>query len=221
MSQHQLLDYRPPADQGLDLIWVDEHVVVVNKPSGLLSVPGRGEAFADCMASRVQLRYPDAMVVHRLDMDTSGLLLFGRGKDMQRVFSELFLHRQVSKRYVALLHGLLDQDEGLIDLPLITDWPNRPRQKVDHEIGKPSQTRFNVMARDAAANQTRVALEPLTGRSHQLRVHSLALGHPIVGDPLYGPEPPQATRLCLHAEKLSMTHPVTQTLLHCETPCPF
>jgi tRNA pseudouridine32 synthase/23S rRNA pseudouridine746 synthase len=140
---------------------------------------------------------------------------------MQRVFSELFLHRQVSKRYVALLHGLLDRDEGLIDLPLITDWPNRPRQKVDHEIGKPSQTRFNVIARDASANQTRVALEPLTGRSHQLRVHSLALGHPIVGDPLYGPQPPQAPRLCLHAEMLSMTHPVTQTLLHCETPCPF
>lgn len=225
MSSHQLLDYQPPPDQGLDLIWADDHVIVVNKPSGLLSVPGRGEAYADCMASRVQQRYEDALVVHRLDMDTSGLLLFGRGKDMQRVFSELFLHRQVSKRYVALLHGLLQPDEGLIDLPLIADWPNRPRQKVDHEVGKPSQTRFQVISRDDLAQQTRVALEPLTGRSHQLRVHSLALGHPIVGDPLYGPQSVSqahpVARLCLHAEMLSMPHPVTGELLHCESPCPF
>lgn len=225
MSSHQLLDYQPPPDQGLDLIWADDHVIVVNKPSGLLSVPGRGEAYADCMASRVQQRYEDALVVHRLDMDTSGLLLFGRGKDMQRVFSELFLHRQVSKRYVALLHGLLQPDEGLIDLPLIADWPNRPRQKVDHEVGKPSQTRFQVISRDDLAQQTRVALEPLTGRSHQLRVHSLALGHPIVGDPLYGPQPVSqahsTARLCLHAEMLSMPHPVTGELLYCESPCPF
>lgn len=219
MSGHQLLDYRPPPDEGLDVLWVDEHVVIVNKPSGLLSVPGRGEAFADCMAARVAARYPDTEIVHRLDMDTSGLLLFARGKDMQRRFSELFLKRQVDKRYVAIVDGVMTQLAGLIDLPLITDWPNRPRQKVDHELGKPSQTRFEVVSVDAAQGTTRVSLEPITGRSHQLRVHMLASGHPIVGDPLYAGEAAhnRVARLMLHAERLSLMHPVSgeQIDIHC------
>lgn len=223
MSGHQLLDYRPPLDVGLDLLWADDHVVIVNKPSGLLSVPGRGEAFADCMSARVQRRYPDALIVHRLDMDTSGLLLFARGKDMQRQFSELFLKRQVDKRYVAVLDGLLAEPSGMVDLPLITDWPNRPLQKVDHEIGKPSQTRYQVIALDEAAGTTRVELEPITGRSHQLRVHMLAIGHVILGDPLYaqGQARTRSGRLLLHAAQLQLTHPVTGESLDISCPVPF
>lgn len=223
MSGHQLLDYRPPADEGLDLLLADDHVVIVNKPSGLLSVPGRGEAFSDCMSARVQQRYPDALVVHRLDMDTSGLLLFARGKDMQRQFSELFLKRLVDKRYVAVLDGLLAESSGMVDLPLITDWPNRPLQKVDHDIGKPSQTCYQVVSQDVAAGTTRVGLEPITGRSHQLRVHMLALGHVIVGDPLYaqGQARTRSSRLLLHAAQLRLTHPVTGELLDISCPVPF
>ncbi|HET8870621.1 MAG TPA: RluA family pseudouridine synthase [Aquabacterium sp.] len=215
MSSHQLLDYRPPPDAAWEPLWLDDHLLVVDKPSGLLSVPGRGAAFADCMASRVQQRYPDALIVHRLDMDTSGLLLMARGKDMQRRLSELFLRRDVHKRYVAVLQGVMTQAEGLVDLPLITDWPNRPRQKVDHELGKPSQTRYWVRARDEGALTTRVELEPITGRSHQLRVHMQAIGYPIVGDPLYASQAEQWSRkrLHLHAAFLSFQHPVTGALV--------
>lgn len=223
MRSHQLLDYRPPADEGWEPLWVDEHLLVVDKPSGLLSVPGRGEAFADCMASRVQQRYPDALIVHRLDMDTSGLLLMARGKDMQRRLSDLFLRREVHKRYVAVLQGVMQQEDGLVDLPLITDWPNRPRQKVDHELGKPSQTRYGVQARDELALTTRVELEPITGRSHQLRVHMQAIGYPIVGDPLYasatGPWP--QSRLHLHAASLTFPHPVSGQILSISSEVPF
>ncbi|MGE5451734.1 MAG: pseudouridine synthase [Acidobacteriota bacterium] len=223
MSGHQLLDYRPPPDEGLDLLWADDHVVIVNKPSGLLSVPGRGEAFADCMSARVQQRYPDALVVHRLDMDTSGLLLLARGKEMQRQFSERFLKREVDKRYVAVLDGLLTAAEGMVDLPLITDWPNRPLQKVDHTQGKPSQTRYRVTDLDEADGTTRVELEPITGRSHQLRVHMLAIGHVIVGDPLYaqGSARTRAPRLLLHAEQLKLLHPATGEMLDINCPAPF
>ena len=231
MSGHQLLDYRPPPDQGLPTLRVDEHLIVVDKPSGLLSVPGRGEAFADCMAARVQARYPDALIVHRLDMDTSGLLLMARGKEMQRLLSELFLRREVDKRYVAVVHGQVEADSGVVDLPLMTDWPNRPRQKVDHELGKPSQTRYWVRHRDEQHNITRVELEPITGRSHQLRVHMLSLGHPIVGDPLYGPAgeagsgseqaSPSMGRLLLHAADLSFTHPVSGEVIRLSSQAPF
>lgn len=221
MSGHQLLDYRPPPDQGLPTLRVDEHLIVVDKPSGLLSVPGRGEAFADCMAARVQARYPDALIVHRLDMDTSGLLLMARGKEMQRLLSELFLRREVDKRYQAVVHGRVEDDDGLVDLPLITDWPNRPRQTVDHEIGKPSQTRYWVRDRDAQAGVSRVDLEPITGRSHQLRVHMLALGHAIVGDPLYGPAASAGGRLLLHAAELRFTHPVSGQQLSLASAVPF
>ncbi len=203
--------YTPPPDLGLDLVYQDEALIVVNKPEGLLSVPGRGDDRADCMVSRVQLRVPEALTVHRLDMATSGLLVFARGPEMQRALSLAFQDRGVSKRYVAVVHGLVQPDEGVVDLPLIADWPNRPRQMVCHERGKPSQTRFQVLARDAVAAQTRVALEPITGRSHQLRVHMLALGHPIVGDPFYGDAGVQRSfpRLRLHAQALSLMHPTT------------
>lgn len=214
--------YTPPPDLGLDLVYQDEALIVVNKPEGLLSVPGRGDDRADCMASRVQVRVPEALTVHRLDMATSGLLVFARGPGMQRALSLAFQDRGVSKRYVAVVHGLVQPDEGVVDLPLIADWPNRPRQMVCHERGKPSQTRFQVLARDAVAAQTRVALEPITGRSHQLRVHMLALGHPIVGDPFYGDADVQRpfARLYLHAAELGMPHPVSGQWVSwaCEAP---
>src|SRR5574343_933064 len=198
--------YTPPPDEGLDLVHVDEALIVVNKPEGLLSVPGRGEDRRDCMVHRVQQRFPEALTVHRLDMATSGLLVFARGEAMQRALSVLFQDRQVDKRYVAVVKGLLAQDQGEVNLPLIADWPNRPRQMVCFERGKPSQTLFEVLARDPLNDETRVALTPVTGRSHQLRVHMLALGHPMLGDPFYGDADSQARapRLLLHAETLSL-----------------
>jgi len=203
--------YTPPPDEGLDLIHVDEALIVVNKPEGLLSVPGRGEDRQDCMVHRVQQRFPEALTVHRLDMATSGLLVFARGEAMQRALSVLFQDRQVNKRYVAVVQGLLAPDHGEVNLPLIADWPNRPRQMVCFERGKPSQTLYEVLVRDPLKDETRVALTPVTGRSHQLRVHMLALGHPMLGDPFYGDADSQARapRLLLHAETLSLPHPVS------------
>lgn len=215
-------DYCPPPDDGLDVLHVDSALIVVNKPAGLLSVPGRGEGKADCLASRVMLRYPDALIVHRLDMATSGLLVLARGEMMQRELSRLFRERQIDKRYLALVRGQLAEARGEIDLPLICDWPNRPRQKVDFDIGKHSLTRFRLLDHDAASNTTRLELEPVTGRTHQLRVHLAALGHPIIGDPLYGGETGRAAaRLHLHATDLALVHPSTATFLHFHRAAPF
>ena len=194
-----------------DSAWlhVDATCCVLNKPAGLPSVPGRGELAEGSLAQQVQQRYPDALVVHRLDMATSGLILMARGTDWHRAYSRLFAERAVHKSYVAVVHGLMQQDSGQIDLPLIADWPNRPRQKVDAILGKPSLTLFRVVARDQSTNRTRVELQPVTGRSHQLRVHLEAIGHPIVGDRLYAPLPRQndAQRLLLHSQELALNHP--------------
>jgi len=174
---------------------LDNDLLVVDKPAGLLAVPGRGEDKQDCLSARVQKMYPDALVVHRLDMATSGLMLMARNPAAQRVLSLAFAERRVHKRYVAVVHGRLTQPSNdlvdadgwrLINMPIAVDWPNRPLRVIDHTGGKPSQTRWRVDSHDAQAETTRVLLEPLTGRSHQLRVHLLALGHPIVGDALYG-----------------------------------
>jgi len=215
--------YTPPPDEGLDLVHVDEALIVVNKPEGLLSVPGRGEDRQDCMVHRVQQRFPEALTVHRLDMATSGLLVFARGEAMQRALSVLFQDRQVNKRYVAVVQGLLAPDHGEVNLPLIADWPNRPRQMVCFERGKPSQTLYEVLARDPLKDETRVALTPVTGRSHQLRVHMLALGHPMLGDPFYGDADSQARapRLLLHAEALGLPHPVSGERVHWACAAPF
>jgi len=221
--EHQLADYQPPPHTGLDIVHRDETFLVVNKPSGLLSVPGRGERFHDSLASRVQLEFAQALIVHRLDMQTSGLLVMALGPQAHRALSELFQTRQVHKRYEAVVSGLMAQDAGEVDLPLITDWPNRPRQKVDHEAGKPALTRWHVAARDAERGTTRVDLEPITGRSHQLRVHMMSLGHAIVGDPLYAdPEASvRADRLLLHAAELKLPHPQTGEWVHLHRPAPF
>lgn len=198
-------------------------MLVVDKPAGLLSVPGRGPDKADCAATRVQQQFPDALVVHRLDMGTSGLLVFARGPEAQRQLSRSFEARQTDKRYEALVWGLVQGDQGLIDLPLICDWPNRPRQMVSYETGKPSTTRWQVLARDASKHHTRIALQPITGRSHQLRVHLQALGHPILGDELYahGQAQAAAPRLMLHACRLKLPHPVTGATLVVESNVPF
>jgi len=213
--------YIPPPDTGLAILYVDEYLLVVDKPAGLLSVPGRGEGKEDCLASRVEAIFADALIVHRLDMDTSGLLMMARGKEMQGALSRLFRERLVDKRYVAVVDGLLAQDAGEVDLPLICDWPNRPRQKVDFDIGKRSLTKFALLDRDTSIGRSRVALEPVTGRSHQLRVHMATLGHPILGDDLYGGEAyGKADRLLLHAMDLAFEHPVSGARLefHCDAP---
>jgi tRNA pseudouridine32 synthase/23S rRNA pseudouridine746 synthase len=189
----------------LELIYCDNTLLVANKPAGLMAVPGRGADKQDCLSVRVQAEFPDALVVHRLDMATSGLMVFGRGAEMQRRLSRLFHDRKVCKRYVALVSGRLVPTSGEISLPLVADWPNRPLQKVDHETGKRSLTRYRVLTYDADSDIARVELEPITGRTHQLRVHLAAIGHPIIGDALYAGR--RAERLFLHASSLSFLHP--------------
>ena len=223
------MDYRIDAQDGtLRLVYGDRHLLVVDKPAGLLSVPGRGADKQDCAAARVQRDHPDALVVHRLDMATSGLLLLARGRAMQRSLSRAFAQRQVGKRYVALAAGRItaasaDDGWGCIDLPIAADWPNRPRQVVDAAHGRPSRTRWRVLGYDAAIDATRVELEPVTGRSHQLRVHLLALGHPILGDALYAPPAvrERAPRLLLHASVLELAHPAGGEPLRWRSPVPF
>jgi tRNA pseudouridine32 synthase / 23S rRNA pseudouridine746 synthase len=205
---------------GLPRLYEDESLIAIDKPAGLLSVPGRGEVNRDCVAARVQAAAPDALIVHRLDQATSGVMLFGRGAAVQRALSMAFAERRVGKRYEAIVHGVVGGDEGEVDLPLLTDWPNRPRQKVDHEQGKPSLTRWRVLSRDAASKTTRLQLEPVTGRSHQLRVHLAAIGHSIVGDALYAP-PNNEPRLLLHACELRLPHPADARTLRIVSPVPF
>jgi tRNA pseudouridine32 synthase/23S rRNA pseudouridine746 synthase len=210
----------------IDPLYVDDSLLVFDKPSGLLAVPGRGADKQECLATRVQARYPDALIVHRLDMATSGLMVMARGPAAQRELSKAFAARQVNKRYIAVVAGRLDappQDWGTIDLPIIVDWPNRPLRIVDPLRGKPSLTRWRVLGYDEAATRTRVELEPITGRSHQLRVHLRELGHPILGDALYAPPEVRvlATRLLLHAWSLRFAHPLTGQGLVFESPAPF
>ncbi|MDO5506115.1 MAG: RluA family pseudouridine synthase [Pseudoxanthomonas suwonensis] len=203
--------------------WSDAAVLVVEKPAGLLTVPGRAPEHRDCLISRVQAQFPDALVVHRLDQVTSGLVLIARGADAQRALSMQFQQRRVGKRYQALVQGVPEAESGAIALPLICDWPNRPRQMVDHARGKPSLTRWRVIERlDAGPHGrpcTRLELEPVTGRSHQLRVHLASIGHPILGDGLYGADP--APRVCLHAQWLAFTHPLDGRPLEVASPVPF
>ena len=174
-------------------------------------MPGRGADKQGCLSLGIQAHYPDALIVHRLDMATSGLIVFARGIDMQRQLSALFRERQVQKDYVAIVHGVLEKDNGEINFPVGADWPNRPRQKVDFEHGKPSLTHYQVLARNS--DSTRVALQPVTGRTHQLRVHMAAIGHPVLGDALYG-DVLSASRLMLHAQSLSFLHPVSRLPLN-------
>ena len=222
MSEHSPT-YNPPPDTGLDIRYIDDALLVVDKPAGLLSVPGRGPGKQDCLSARVQARYPEALPVHRLDLGTSGLLVLARSPDMHRALNRLFETRRVEKRYVALVAGRMAAGEQVIDLPLIADWPNRPRQMVDHAIGKPSRTRLRVAGYEPVLDATRVDLFPETGRSHQLRVHLQAIGHPILGDELYAPPEvfARAPRLLLHAAFLGFIHPSTAAAVQVESAAPF
>ena len=211
-------EYNPPNDP-IEVVYEDAHVVAVNKPTGLLSVPGKGDHLSDCMLSRVMLAFPDALLVHRLDRDTSGVMVFALTPHAQRSMSMQFEARSTKKTYVACVAGAVDESEGEIDLPLIVDWPNRPKQMVCHETGKPAVTEFKRMS--VTEWQSRLRLFPKTGRSHQLRVHCLAIGHPILGDPLYSPETvADFPRLLLHSEELRINHPESGKGLRFRAKCP-
>ncbi len=198
-------DYDPP-DDPLEILHADHEVIVVNKPAGLLSVPGRGPHLADCLLHRVQAAFPEALLVHRLDRDTSGVMVYALTPHAQRHLGLQFEKRQTRKTYVARVWGEVAEKKGVIDLPLIVDWPNRPRQMVDHDRGKPAVTEWRVVRK--GEGETRLRLFPKTGRSHQLRVHCLAMGHPILGDPFYADGPARDfPRLMLHSGNLRFRHP--------------
>lgn len=197
--------YSPPTDP-LEVLHLDHEVILLNKPAGLLSVPGRGEHMADCLLSRVQAAFADALLVHRLDRDTSGVMIFAMTPYAQRHLGLQFEKRMTKKTYVARIWGVPQEKKGTVDLPLIVDWPNRPRQMVCHETGKSAQTDWRVTKDEGST--ARVRLTPHTGRSHQLRVHMLSLGHPILGDPFYATgEALEYPRMMLHSEELRFKHP--------------
>lgn len=197
--------YDPPKTP-LDVLYEDTQLIVVNKPAGLLSVPGRGEHLADCLLTRVQAAFPQALLVHRLDRDTSGVMVFAQTPHAQRHLGLQFENRQTRKTYIARVWGQVEPKTGTVDLPLIVDWPNRPRQMVCHETGKPTVTDWRVVRYEG--DTTRIRLFPKTGRSHQLRVHMQALGHPILGDPFYAEGQARAfPRLMLHSEELRLKNP--------------
>ena len=211
--------YDPP-DVPLDILHEDAAILVLNKPAGLLTVPGKLEGRQDCLITRLQAARWDALTVHRLDCDTSGVIIFARTKQAQGFLGQEFEQRRAQKTYVARLQGDLAGDSGTVDLPLGSDWDFRPRQKVDHDKGRPAVTDWQVTGR--SPGETRVRLTPHTGRSHQLRVHMLSLGHPILGDQIYAPDTTRDhPRLMLHANTLSLHHPVTKERVSFTAPTPF
>lgn len=212
-------DYAPP-DEPLEFLHDDADLLAVNKPAGLLSVPGRGDHLGDCLMTRVMAVFPHALLVHRLDRDTSGVMVFALTPHAQRHLSRQFADRTTRKSYVARIAGILEPKQGSIDLPLIVDWPNRPRQMVCHETGKPAVTDWRVMRYDG--DTSRVQLSPKTGRTHQLRVHMLALGHPILGDALYADGAAREyDRMMLHSQELRIKHPNSGRSLKFRTKAPF
>jgi len=214
--------YNPPLEPWLHVLYQDDHIMVINKPSGLLSVPGRQPEHKDSVMTRIQRDYPAAESVHRLDMATSGVIIVALTKAAERELKRQFREREPAKRYQARVWGHPAAEKGVIDLPLICDWPNRPKQKVCFETGKAAQTEYEVLEyRDD--NSASVQLTPITGRSHQLRVHMLALGHPILGDGFYAHDEAKAmaARLQLHAEMLTITHPQYGTPMTFRQPAEF
>ena len=211
--------YAPPPDPPR-VLYADDSILIVDKPSGLLSVPGRGEDRADCLINRLRADFPDVLLVHRLDLDTSGVMVFARTRAAQGALGKQFEARTVKKVYIARLDGEMTEKQGRVDLPLIVDWPNRPRQHVNHETGKPAVTDWRAVK--VGQGETRVRLMPQTGRSHQLRVHMAEIGHPILGDPLYATGAARNhPRLMLHAESLRFRHPDTGVTMTFSAPCPF
>lgn len=211
--------YSPPSGP-LDILYDDHALLAVNKPAGLLSVPGRGAHLADCLITRIQATFPTALLVHRLDRDTSGVMVFALTPHAQRALGQQFEKRQTRKTYVARVWGQVAEKAGTVDLPLIVDWPNRPLQKVCHDTGKPAVTDWRLLR--STATESRLRLMPRTGRSHQLRVHMQALGHPILGDPFYAQGPALAfPRLMLHSEELRLNHPESGKGLSFRAPADF
>ena len=211
-------DYRPP-DVPLTVIYQDDLVIVADKPAGLLSVPGKLEGRKDCLESRLRAAFWDCLLVHRLDCDTSGVMIFARTKAAQGFLGQEFERRRAKKVYVARVMGEMVQGCGRVDLPIAADWDYRPRQKVDFELGRAAVTEYEAVAR--GAGETRVRLFPQTGRSHQLRLHMQALGHPILGDPIYSEDSAAYPRLMLHAEVLGLRHPGSKAWMEFRAECPF
>lgn len=201
----------PATEQPFSVLYEDEQLLVVSKPAKLLTVPGRHPANKDCLISRVQREWPNASVVHRLDYDTSGIVLLPLTKRALSELSKQFQARSISKQYQAVVTGLVEKAQGEINLPIAADPTNRPLYKICHDTGKPSLTYYQVQGRDQQTNHTRLLLTPVTGRSHQLRLHLQAIGHPIAGDPLYGKQDKNGNvgRLLLHACSISFRHPLT------------
>ena len=211
--------YVPPNDP-LNILYEDSYILAVDKPAGLLSVPGKTEELADCLLSRVQVAFPDAFLVHRLDRDTSGVMVFGMTAHAQRHLSMQFEKRVVKKTYIARVFGKVSEKSGEIDLPLIVDWPNRPLQKVCHQKGRSAFTKW--MRLKVGDGESRLRLMPKTGRSHQLRVHCLSMAHPILGDPLYAPDTVYGySRMMLHAEELRLNHPESSKGIKFLSKAPF
>lgn len=214
------LIYNPPTDD-LSIFHIDDDILITSKPAGLLSVPGKAAEHSDCLESRINAIHPQARIVHRLDMATSGTMVFAMNPQAHRHLGLQFERRHIKKTYIAHVWGIVEDEVGLIDLPLRCDWPNRPLQIVDHELGKPAQTNWEVLERGSLF--TRLQLKPVTGRSHQLRVHLLSIGHPILGDEFYakGEALEMAGRLMLHAQSLEMFHPTGGETISFSDPAPF
>ncbi len=212
--------YNPPIGP-IEILHADPHFLIINKPPGLLSVAGKPDSHKDCLELRIQRQYQDARIIHRLDMDTSGIMVLARTSQAHRHIGLQFENRQITKSYCALVWGVPQEISGQIDLPLICDWPNRPLQKVDFDTGKSAQTKWQVS--ETRTGITRVDLRPKTGRSHQLRVHMNELGHPILGDRLYAHDQAYnaAKRMMLHAQTLAFRHPDGGKHLRFTAPCPF
>lgn len=224
VMQHQERPYIVPVcEEPINTLYQDEYIIVLEKPALLLSTPGRHPLNRDSVLTRLQSQFNFANLAHRLDLDTSGILVAGLEKKALANLNEQFAKRQVDKEYIAVLDGIVEQDQGVIDLPLMTDWPNRPLQKVCFDDGKPSITEYTVLERDHQNLSTRVIFKPITGRSHQLRLHSSSIGHAILGCDMYAPMDAyqKSERLLLHAQKLAFNHPITQKRLSFECPAPF
>jgi len=205
--------YNPPKPGPLPIVHIDGHILVLEKPAGLLTVAGKTPDLADCLEARAKQDHPSARIIHRLDKDTSGLIVLGLTHQAHAHIGLQFEKRQTQKRYIAHVWGAVTEASGRIDQPIITDWPNRPKQHIDHENGRSAITDWQVL--ETTDQHSRIQLVPLTGRTHQLRVHMAYLGHPILGDNLYAPEEAlvASDRLCLHAETLDFAHPETGELL--------
>lgn len=213
----------PPCTEDYSLLYEDETMIAVNKPAGLLSQPGRLKENNDSLFTRLQQRYKTPYLIHRLDLDTSGVMVIALNKAMAGELGKLFEHRRVQKHYIAIVDGLVANPQGTIELPLIADWPNRPLQKVCFDTGKHAKTEYEVLSHDIQLNRTRLKLTPHTGRSHQLRIHTAQMGHAILGCDMYAPDAVcyAAKRLCLHAERLFLSHPLNGQLLELQSRTPF